>query len=171
MNIEDIARYYISAPAYQVPDCVKSNFREFIVDLAQVELHGIDIHYVDVQPYFRGSKLSLEDLCADINQGRLQVSSQFNESNLLSPELNLIFRSIHDLHHAKLQVDFNWQGECASTCHILSLTDDCLFQQLLFSEILGQSAVCLYTGKFPDYQKVVLFELDVLRSVTAITSN
>jgi hypothetical protein len=44
----------------------------------------------------------------------------------------------------------------------MSLTKNFLFQQLLFSEILGQSAVCLYTGMFPDEQKVVLFEPTIL---------
>jgi len=166
MKIEDIARHYIAAPAYEVPSSVVKSFRQFVIDLAQVELQGINFQYVDFQPYFRGPELSLEDLYADVNQGNLLISTQFNESELLDPETNLIFRCIHDLHHVKLNVDFSWEGECASTGHIMSLTDNFLFQQLLFSEILGQSAVCLYTGKFPDLQKVVLFEPDVLHSLS-----
>jgi hypothetical protein len=69
------------------------------------------------------------------------------------------------MHHAKLKLDFGWQGECASARHIISLTDNLLFQQLLLSEILGQSAVCLYQGHFPEHQKVVLFEPEVLRAL------
>lgn len=162
MIIEDIAKHYLASPAYEVPSSVKSDFRQFIVNLAQVELQGINIEYVDFQPYIRGLELCSEELYADVNQGKLLISTQFNESDLLSPEINLLFRSIHDVHHAKLKVNFSWQGECASARHIMSFTDNPLFQQLLFSEILGQSAVCLYTGKFPEHQKVVLFDPSVL---------
>jgi hypothetical protein len=162
MNIEDIARHYIAAPAYEVPSDIVRDFRQFIIDLAQVELQGINLQHVDFQPYFRGQELCREDIHADVNQGNLLISTLFNESDLLSPEINMIFRGIHDMHHVKLNVDFSWQGECASARHIMSFTDNFLFQQLLFSEILGQSAVCLYRGQFPEHQKVVLFEQDVL---------
>lgn len=162
MNIQDIAQYYITAPAYEVPSDVIKNFRQFIIDLAQVELQGINLQYVDFQPYLRGQELCREALHADVAQGKLLISTQFNESALLGWEINLIFRGIHDLHHVKLNADFTWQGECASARHIMSFTDNFLFQQLLFSEILGQSAVCLHTGQFPKHQKIVLFERDVL---------
>ncbi|HEY9902406.1 MAG TPA: hypothetical protein V6D43_08265 [Candidatus Sericytochromatia bacterium] len=162
MNIEDIAKHYIAAPPYKVPSELIRNFRQFIIDLAQVELQGMNVQYVDFQPYLKEEQLCLEELCADVKGGNLLISSQFNESDLLDAETNLVFRSIHDMHHVKLNVDFSWQGECASTRHIISLTDNLLFQQLLFSEILGQSAVCLYGGQFPEQQKVVLFKQDVL---------
>ena len=162
MNIKDIAWHYITAPAYEVASSVKKNFRQFVTDLAQVELQRINLQYVDFQPYLREQELCREDIRADVNQGKLLISTQFNESELLGSEINWIFRGIHDMHHVKLNVDFSWQGECASARHILSFTDNLLFKQLLFSEILGQSAVCFYTGQFPEHQKVVLFEPDVL---------
>ena len=162
MNIEDIARHYMAAPAYEVPSDVVKNFRQFIIDLAQVELQGINLQYVDFQPYLRGQELCFADIRADVTQGHLLISTQFNQSELLGAEINLLFRAIHDTHHVKLNADFSWQGECASTRYIMSLTDNVLFQQLLFSEILGQSAVCLYTGQFPEHQKVVLFEREIL---------
>ncbi|HAJ64305.1 MAG TPA: hypothetical protein DCP31_37940 [Cyanobacteria bacterium UBA8543] len=162
MNIEDIARYYIATPAYKIPSELARNFQRFIIDLAQVELQGINCQYVDFQPYLRGQEVCLEDIRADVNRGSLLVSTQFNESNLLGRQANMIFRCIHDMHHVKLNADFSWQGECASTRHFMSLTDNFLFKQLLFSEILGQSAVYLYDGQFPEHQKVVLFEQDKL---------
>lgn len=165
MNIELVAQHYIASPAYEVPSDLVKNFGQFVIDLAQVELQGINLQYVDFQPYLKGQELCREDMHADVNQGNLLISTQFNESNLLGSEINLIFRAIHDMHHVKLNADFSWQGECASTLHIMSFTDNFLFQQLLFSEILGQSAVCLYTGHFPEEQKVVLFERDVLHCV------
>jgi hypothetical protein len=161
MNIEDIAKHYIAAPAYQVPSEVVRDFRQFVIDLAQIELQEMDCQFVDFQPYLKDTELCLQDIYADVNQGRLLISRQFNESDLLSPQVNLIFRCIHDLHHVKLNLDFSWQGECASARHIMSFTDNFLFQQLLFSEILGQSAVCLDQGQFPT-QKVVLFEPEIL---------
>lgn len=162
MNIEDIARYYIATPAYKVPSDLARNFQQFIIDLAQVELQGINCQYVDFQPYLRGQEVCLEDIQADVNRKNLLISTQFNESDLLGREINMIFRSIHDMHHVKLKADFSWQGERASTRHFMSLTDNFLFKQLLFSEILGQSAVYLYNRQFPAHQKVVLFEQDVL---------
>lgn len=165
MNINEIAQRYIAAPAYEVSYALARNFRQFILDLAQVELKGIHCHYVDCQPYLRGQKLCLNDIRTDVNQGHLLISTQFNESKLLGSTVNLMFRAIHDMHHARLNVDFSWQGECASARYIMSLTKNVLFRQLLFSEILGQSAVCLYTGTFPDEQKVVLFEPDILQDL------
>lgn len=165
MNLETIAQYYLSSPAYEVPSGIASNFQQFILDLANVELQGITCQYVDFQPYFTGSELSREAMQADVSSGNLLISTLFNESELLGPEINLIFRSIHDVHHVKLNVDFSWEGECASTRHIMSLTDNILFKQILFSEILGQSAVCLSTGTFPEDQKIVLFEPEILQSL------
>ena len=162
MNLEEIARHYIAAPAYKVPSEMVKNFRQFIIDLAQVELQEINLQYVDFQPYLRQQALCFADMHADVTRGHLLISTQFNQSELLGSKINLIFRAIHDIHHVKLNADFNWQGECASTRYIMSLTDNILFQQLLFSEILGQSAVCLYTGQFPEHQKVVFFERDIL---------
>ena len=163
MNIEKIAKHYIEAPAYEVPSHIARDFRQFIINLAQVELQGVNVQYVDFQPYFRGSRLCLEDIQTDVSQGNLLINAQFNESDLLDPEVNLIFRSIHDMHHVKVNAGFNWQGECASARHIMSLTDNLIFQQLLFSEILGQSAVCLSKGQFLEYQKIVLFDTEILQ--------
>jgi hypothetical protein len=155
----------MAAPDDEVSSERVKNFRQFIIDLAQVELQEINLQYVDFQPYLRRQALCFADMHADVNQGKLLISTQFNQSELLGSEINLIFRAIHDIHHVKLNADFNWQGECASTRYIMSLTDNILFQQLLFSEILGQSAVCLYTGQFPEHQKVVLFEREILQGL------
>ena len=169
MKIEDIARHYIAAPAYEVPSSVVKSFRQFVIDLAQVELQGMNFQYVDFQPYFRGPELSLEDLYADVNQGNMLICNQFNESELLGPEINMIYRCIHEMHHVKLNVDFGWEGECATFAHIMSFTDNLLFKQILFSEILGQVAVRLYGGEFPEHQKVVLFEQDVLHCLRQLS--
>lgn len=165
VNIKDIARYYIAAPAYKVPANLLRSFRQFVINLAQVELQGINVQYVDFQPYLRGQEVCFENLRADVNQGNLLISTHFNESELLGSEINMMFRAIHDMHHVKLNVGFSWQGECASTSHIMSFTDNLLFQQIMFSEILGQSAVCFEQGQFPEHQKVVLFDRDVVQGL------
>jgi len=162
MNIEDIAKYYIAAPAYEVPCSVVKNFRQFIIELAETELQGMNFQFVDFQPYVRDSKLCLEDIHADFNQGRLLISNLYNESELLGPEINMTFRCIHEMHHIKLNVDFGWEGECATALHLMSFTNNLLFKQIIFSETLGQVAVRLIQGEFPKHQKVVLFEPDVL---------
>jgi hypothetical protein len=162
MNIEDIARHYAASPGYDMSSSVVKNFRQFIIDLAQVELQGIDFQYVDFEPYFRGPELSLEDIHADVSQGKMLVTRLFNNSELLGSEINLIFRCIHEMHHIKLNVDFGWEGECATAFHLMSFTNNLLFKQIIFSETLGQVAVRLIQGEFPKHQKVVLFEPDVL---------
>ena len=158
MNIQQMGRYYIDTPAYEVPANMRAAFRQFIIDLAQVELQGVDFQYVDFQPYFRGPNLCLEDVYTDFNQGRLMITTQFNESDLLDPEINMLYRCIHEVHHLKLNVDFDWQGECATAAHLMSFTQNSLFQQIIFSEIVGQVAVWMSGGQFPERQKVVLFE-------------
>ena len=165
MNIEQVARYYVATSAYEVPASVKIAFRQFIIDLAQVELQGMKFRYVDFQPYFRGPDLCLEDIYDDFDRGQLAISTQFNQSDLLGPEVNLISRCIHEMHHLKLNVGFDWEGEVKTAVHLMSFTENCLFKQIIFSEIIGQVAVCLYQGKFPEYQKVVLFEPKVLEQL------
>lgn len=163
MNIEDIARHYLSSPTYEVPSSVVKIFRKFIIDLAQVELEGIDFKYVDFDPYYRGGELCLEDICADYNQGQMMISTQFNNSKLLGPDVNMIFRCIHEIHHIKLNVDFGLQGECATARYLMSFTNNLLFKQILFSESIGQVSVRLDQGEFLEYQKIVLFPSDVIQ--------
>lgn len=163
MNLEDIAQCYITSPAYELPSSVVQSFRQFVIELAQVELQGINFQYVDFAPYYRGSELCLEDIYADYHQKKLLISTQFNNSELLGSEVNMIFRCIHEMHHLKLNVGFGWEGEYATTRHIISLTNNFLFKQILFSETIGQVSVRLYSGEFPTHQKVVLFESEVLQ--------
>lgn len=167
MNLEDIARNYITSPAYELPSSIVQSFRHFIVELAQVELQGIDCQYVDFNPYYRGTELYLEDIYADYHQEKLLISTQFNNSKLLGADVNMIFRCIHEMHHLKLNVGFGWEGEYATARHIISLTNNFLFKQILFSETIGQVSVRLYSGEFPAHQKVVLFESDVLQQFKA----
>ncbi len=166
MNLQDISQHYISTPDCELSASVVAQFRQFIVDLAQVELQGINCEYVGYVPYLRGDKLYLEDIHADLNQGILKITNQFNNSELLGPEVNLIFRSIHEVHHLQLNVGFGLEGEFATAAHIISLTDNLLFKQILFSETLGQVAVRLCDGKFPKPQKVVLFPPEVIYSLS-----
>ncbi|MGB7444474.1 MAG: hypothetical protein WA919_25700 [Coleofasciculaceae cyanobacterium] len=165
MNIQELAEYYVIAPNYQIPSLVVSDLRQLILELGQTELQGIEINYVDFIPYLNGSELSLEEVFADFNRGKLMITTQFNESDLFGSEVNLIFRAIHEVHHLKLNVGFDWEGEFATAVHLISLTDNLLFKQILFSETIGQVAVRMHTGRFPYPQKVVLFELQVLQEL------
>ncbi len=162
MDIEGIARHYIASPDYELASSVVKDFRQFIIDLAQVELQGIDCQYVDFVPYMRGPELCLEDIHADMNQGKLLIANQFNNSELLGPEINMIFRCIHEVHHIKLNVGFGWEGEYATARHIMSFTNNLLLKQILFSETIGQVSVRLYKGEFLEHQKIVLFAPEVL---------
>ncbi|NEN97224.1 MAG: hypothetical protein F6K50_17320 [Moorea sp. SIO3I7] len=169
--IEELAKGYMTAPAYEAPLSLLREFRQFVIDLAKVELQGVNFEYVDYQPYFRGPDLCLNDIKADFEQGNVKISAQYNESDLLGKDVNLIYRCIHERHHVKLDVDFGWEGECAIAAHIMSFTDNLFFKQLLFSEGLGQVAVRLHTGEFPDYQKVVLFDEEVIHCMEKTMKN
>lgn len=166
MNLQDIYQHYISTPDCELSASVVSEFRQFIVDLAQVELQGINCQYVDYFPYLKGGKLFLEDIHADFNQGILKITNLFNNSALLGPEINLLFRSIHEVHHLQLNMGFGLEGEFATAAHIISLTDNPLFKQILFSETMGQVATCLCTGDFPEFQKVVMYPLEVVHGMS-----
>ncbi|HBE19541.1 MAG TPA: hypothetical protein DEG17_01810 [Cyanobacteria bacterium UBA11149] len=166
MNLEHIAQYYISNPDCELSASVVSKFRQFILDLAQVELPEIDFQYVDYVPYLKGDELCFEDIQADFKQGKLKITTQFNNSDLLGPEVNLIFRCIHEIHHLQLNVGFDLEGEFKTAAHLISLTNNILFKQILFSETMGQVAVRVCKGAFPDYQKVVLFPLELIEDLT-----
>ena len=70
MTIDGIARHYIDSPGDKLPSSVVKRFRQFIIEIAQVELQGIDCQYVDFVPYMKGAELCLQDIHADFNQGK-----------------------------------------------------------------------------------------------------
>ncbi len=163
-DVEETARYYLDAPEYFPSENVKRGFREFVQKLARVKTQGIRVQYVDYEPYFQSGKLCLDNVRADLAGGNLLISKLFNDSDLLGPDANLQYRAVHEIHHVELKVGFNWLGECAIADHHMSLTDNLLFRQLIFSEVVGQVAAFFYNRGFPPIepgkkQKLVLYDL------------
>jgi hypothetical protein len=116
---------------------------------------------------------TIKDLHDDIEQNNhVYVFSLFCEHPLISVETNRKFRAIHDVFHhydsgasadmglfgeflayRKASLDLHnylWQHESVPTLEIFPILD-----RVLFSEIVLQASVKLYTGEFAD-QKIVL---------------
>jgi hypothetical protein len=68
-----------------------------------------------------------------------------------SQKENLLFRFVHDYHHAVTGADDTFAGELAVTSHILTakVRSNVPLAHFLASEIAGQAAYMLQTGAYP----------------------
>lgn len=102
---------------------------------------------------------SADDMFRDLDAGVIVVSSANSVHPLWSKRDNVAFRLVHDImghytaHNAGMVADFSWQGEVnAYDWHARTLSTD-IARDALFTEVLGQAAYALVTGRFGD-QKV-----------------
>jgi hypothetical protein len=131
----------------------------------KIELSDNPNHYCD------DNSLSPDKLFADIEKNHLFVFSLFCEHPLISPTTNQKFRAVHDIRHHFADGDttnfdldgeffayqrakdglfsYLWKYESAPTLEIYPILD-----KILFSEIVLQASVKLFTGEFAD-QKIV----------------
>jgi len=101
---------------------------------------------------------SLNALSADImNNSRLVVSSDNNNSQLLPNDLNLYFRATHDYLHYLYQKPFDFAGEYDVYKAQKLFHSNKIGRKILYSEIVLQAAYCTYFGKFSDAQKVIIY--------------
>ncbi len=71
------------------------------------------------------------------------------DRSILTPELNLQFRFLHDWLHAHMSADGTFAGELALTLgHMVSAPSSTW--RILASEVAGQAAVAITTGSFPE---------------------
>ena len=115
----------------------------------------IVIDYVSGQPY-----TSAQDMRESFNRtGILKISTDFNDSPLMGPSVNLLFRAAHDLHHIRsANCEFNLDGEICAFTKFAKYTHFRMFRYILFSEIVGQVCALRHWGKGVTYapQKTVL---------------
>jgi hypothetical protein len=91
----------------------------------------------------------------------LLISADNNNSELLPNNLNLWFRAWHDYIHIENNYLFGFEGEFyAYLKHIENQSD--LFKQVLFSEIVLQTAYFETFNKFAEFQKVVLLPIGAI---------
>lgn len=166
-NIDKVAKAQtIMAEAYRDKPCQASNWHHNYSDIwseARAELKtliysqfneiktGWRVEAVSGQPYANQFEI-IEDLQ---EAGMLKVSMDNNESCILTPTENFMFRAVHDFHHATLDAGFDMLGEFKTYEYFSSFTDNTLVKQILRSEILVQAAFRLEYGYFGE-QKLIL---------------
>jgi len=116
----------------------------------------LEFFCIPVPLYFTIKPVSL-DKCKKIFRrfNLLFVSSEHNNPNtaLLTKGQNLRFRALHDWHHIMADSDASFEGECIAFNQAIK-TAPKFIHWILFSEIIGQAAVAIVTGKF-SAQKLV----------------
>lgn len=135
------------------PD-IKRSFRENVDRAFKALPSTITIDFVDGQPYENHLELT-----TDIRYlKRLRVSKDYNDSPLLPGILNLQFRAIHDFLHYILQAPFDAMGELRVFNTQKKFHPEEIEQKILFSEVVLQACFKEHFGKFPEVQKVVLYD-------------
>lgn len=95
--------------------------------------------------------------------GVLPINTNFNESELFGPEVNLYFRYVHDCDHIQGIVeqggcDFSINGEACAAAKMLARTSNRTLRRIIFSEVVLQAARFYAYGDF-GAQKVVWNEV------------
>lgn len=89
--------------------------------------------------------------------GVLAISSDHNNSPLLGEDVNLFFRAWHDFIHITNDFPFGFEGEFNTFLkHIDGYEDVAGYVEVLFSEVVLQTAYFETFGDFYEDQKVVL---------------
>jgi hypothetical protein len=119
---------------------------------------------------------SVKPLLKDYNEFIIKVNVSGNTSKMWGPVYNLMFRAVHDLVHARWELNFNYKDEVEAFEKQLWLTQDItpffdlheglniglwdLYYSILRSEIIYQAAYKTYYNEFHvPVQKIVLKNL------------
>lgn len=116
---------------------------------------GVKVVFVAGQPYADDRELQ-----AGVDAtGILYVSTEFNTHLIFTPVQNLKFRAVHDyMTHIARDLTFGLRGEIAAyNIHARMAPPAAL--PALFTEVLGQAAVFITKGFFPE-QKIALLPFD-----------
>lgn len=151
MHASILAASYISGADLKV----SVHYRRDLVSLIAREYgkllsSGLDIILCDDDPY-SGYDEMREDY---LKHHRLKIYTGGTSSPLLSDQLNIMFRAVHDAHHLHIDADFTLEGEIKAFQYVASLTHSHTLKKLLFSEIVLQAATFYTTGEFPE-QRIV----------------
>jgi hypothetical protein len=158
-EIESIAHNYFALPAIKPSKTQIAMFRQivyFSLDHYLAIWDNPTIEYVDYQPYETADNMrdSLKRTCV------LEISTQYNNPHsLLSKETNLLFRTVHDLHHCSTgSCNFELWGEiCAYSKFAYDALEQCEIAKVdakpylsfLTCEIVGQLCALRVNGEFP----------------------
>lgn len=117
----------------------------------------VNVEYVDGQPYEDADEMERKVK----ESGVLQISKDFNEHPVFTPEQNLKFRAVHDyivhIMNADKGIDFSREGEIkAYNLHRKLAPPDTW--PALFTEVAAQACYANSRGEFPD-QKVAIMPM------------
>lgn len=146
-----LASSYINDADLMISDHDRRDLISFIArEYGNLLSSGLDIILCDDDPYS-----GYDDMREDyIKRHRLKVFTGGTSSPLLSDQLNIMFRAVHDAHHLQVDADFTLQGEIKAFQHVASLVHNVALKKLFFSEIVLQAATFYATGEFPE-QRIV----------------
>ena len=121
------------------------------------------VEFVDGQPYKSAGEMAskMQDT------GVMQVSQDFNQSEVFGELENLYFRAVHD-YYGHLQARgfekdsskitrFNLEGELRAYNNHAKMLKGSPQLKAIFTEVLGQACHFMYYGFFPD-QKVIFMD-------------
>lgn len=89
----------------------------------------------------------------------LYISNLHNDSRLFPGDLNLAFRAWYDYIHLKYDLPFDYIGEYKTWLYHVADIQDTLCRQILYSEVVLQTAYYVTYNNFPKHQKIVLIDL------------
>jgi len=123
----------------------------------------IKIEFVDGQPYE-----TAEEMMQKVKASKtLLISRDFNQAGYFGPEVNLMFRAVHD-YFAHMNASFKQRvrsfgigGELeAYNKHLAFIGCQSKAVSAVFTEVIGQAAHFMHFGKFPNQKLVNLSDFD-----------
>jgi len=127
----------------------------------------VDVQFVDYDPY-----KSAEDMQKKVKEsGVLMISTLYNQADSWSPEVNLMFRTLHDFtsHLGANPQKVAWshftaKGELiAYNKHLALLGKDAKAIPAIFTEIVGQAMYYHHFGDFPDQKAITMDDFDPIK--------
>lgn len=131
--------------------------------------NAITFDFVNYEPY--GETPSIKAMLPDFRKGRIKIHTTGNDSRIWGKFHNLQFRAIHDFIHLTQGLNFTHEDECKVyplqfefsvqnkyTQALPHLNWD-VYNRILRSEIVYQSAYKEAFGKFHIDQKIILADL------------
>jgi hypothetical protein len=169
LDIKMLADAYADAPdeLHKINPYDLKNFKALINRMYSEISKTIYFEFVDFEPY--GLKPRIQYMLPDFRSGRILIHTSGNDSNLWDKFHNLQFRAIHDFIHCLHNLDFTHRDEHAVMHKQLEYSykfaeqfpnlDWKMYEQILRSEIIYQSAVKEVYGEFHIDQKIILQKL------------
>lgn len=163
-----VAEAYHSAPKTTPKGqaSVKALVQHIITMFSQIN-SVVEVKFVDYDPYS-----SAEEMQQKVKEtGVLEISSLYNQSDSWNPEVNLMFRTLHDFvsHLGSNPKKVAWasftpKGELiAYNKHLALLGKDARAIPAMFTEIVGQAMYFHHFGDFPDQKAITLPQFDYIK--------